>query len=104
MKAEKEQVLENFMKEFFPFKEFKEIGFFTKDMRGDYQAQADKVCKFFGYKSVFEYGVKEVSCHISYGSGLPNDKAGLDSAVPMYVDDKGELKDEPFITVVPSIY
>jgi hypothetical protein len=32
----KDKVLENFMKEFFPYSEFKRIGLFTKEMRGDY--------------------------------------------------------------------
>lgn len=104
MKTDNDQLLENFMKEFFPFKEFKEIGFFTKEMKGNYQAQAARVCHYFGYKTVFEYGAKEVCAHISYGSGLRHDKAGLESATPMFVNDNGELKEQPFVTVIPSIY
>jgi len=75
-------VLERFMKEFFPFNEFKKIGFFTKEMKGDYKAQAERVCTFFGYETVYQYRAEETSCHISY------------------VDPKGR----PFITVFPSIY
>lgn len=81
MKNDKDQLLEKFMKEFFPFKEFKDIGFFTKEMEWDYQAQSEKVCKFFGYKTVYEYGAKEVQCHISYGDGV------LDSRIPISVDE-----------------
>lgn len=50
--AEKDKVLERFMKEFFDFKDLCKVGFFTKEMKGDYKAQAKKVCKFFGFKSV----------------------------------------------------
>ncbi len=74
-------VLERFMKEFFPFREFLKIRFFTQEMKGDYEAQAKRVCDFFGYKTVYEYGAKEIRCHIS------ND------------DVEGT-----FITVLPSIY
>ncbi len=88
-----DETLENFMKEFFPFGEFKKIGFFTKEMKGDYKTQSEKVCKFFGYKTVYEYGAKEVRCHLSYS----NDR-------PLEVNAKGKLQKESFITVIPSIY
>lgn len=77
-------VLERFMKEFFPFNEFKKIGFFTKEMKGDYKAQAKRVCDFFGYETVYEYGAKETRAHI-------------------YADGKRPIG-EPFITVIPCIY
>jgi len=76
-------VLKRFMMEFFPFTELKKAGFFTKEMKGDYYSQAKKVCFFFGYKSVFEYGAKEIRCHLSY---------------------KRPENDKEFITVIPSIY
>jgi hypothetical protein len=78
-------VLERFMKEFFPYNEFKKAGLFTKEMKNDYKAQAEKICHYLGFKTVYEYGKDEIRCHISYG--------------------KGERPpDEPFITVIPSIY
>lgn len=80
MKTESEKVLERFMKEFFPYGPLKRAGFFTKEMRGDYKAQAKRVCGFFGYETVYEYGAHEVRCHISDGCRTP------------------------FITVIPSIY
>lgn len=83
MKTEKEKVLERFMKEFFPFRELCKAGFFTKEMKKDYQAQSDKVCKFFGFKTVYEYGAKEIRCHISEVNPKP---------------------DQEFVTVIPSIY
>lgn len=81
---ERNEVLERFMKEFFPYKEFKKAGIFTKEMRNDYKAQAKWVCDHFGYKTVYEYGAKEIRCHISYAGKRP--------------------PDEPFVTVIPSIY
>ena len=85
METKTDGVLERFMKEFFPYNEFKKIGFFTKEMKGDYEAQAKKVCWYFGYETVYEYGAKEVVCHISYADGK-------------------RPPDEPFVTVIPSIY
>lgn len=79
-KHDKNGVLKRFMKEFFPFSEFRKAGVFTKEMRGDYEAQAKRICEFFGYKTVYEYGAHEVRCHLSDGGRTP------------------------FITTVPSIY
>lgn len=79
------------MKEFFPFKELKDAGFFTKEMKGDYEAQAKRITTWFGYKTVYEYGSEEIRCHISNGS-------------PLSINEKGELEEEPFITVIPNIY
>lgn len=77
--------LERFMKEFFPFSELRKAGFFTKEMKGDYKAQAERVCKRFGYKTVYEYGATEIRGHLSYA-------------------DNKRPADEPFVTVMPSIY
>lgn len=82
---EKDGVLERFMNEFFPFRNFLKIGFFTKEMKGDYRAQAKRVCDFLGYETVYEYRSKEIRVHISYAEGK-------------------RPKDEPFVTVLPSIY
>lgn len=79
-----DKLLEKFMKEFFPFKELVKLGFFTKEMKGNYKAQSEKVCTFFGYKTVYEYGTNEFSYHASY------------------VDKNKE--DKPFIEVVNNIY
>jgi hypothetical protein len=78
---ENDEVLERFMKEFFPYADCKKAGLFTKEMKGDYQAQANKICEWFGFDSVYEYGSEEIRCHISEGE-----------------------TDKPFITVIPSIY
>lgn len=78
-----DQLLKDFMREFFPFNDLVKAGFFTKEMRGDYKTQAERVCKFFGYKTVYEYGAKEVSCHLTIA---------------------GDRKNEPFVTTLNSIY
>ncbi len=78
-------LLKSFMQEFFPFSEFRRAGIFTKEMRGDYQAQADRICKHFGYATVYEYGANEVRCHLSF-------------------DSPEARGNEPFATVIPSIY
>ena len=46
--TEKMETLKNFMNEFFPFKEFLKIGIFTKEMKGNYELQAQKICDFLG--------------------------------------------------------
>ena len=78
-------VLKRFMQEFFPYREFNKIGFFTKEMKGNYYLQAKRVCLFLGYKTVFEYRSKEVVCHVS-------------------VPSKMIKKDDKFLTILPSIY
>ena len=77
-------VLERFMKEFFPFSELKNIGFFKEEMKDDYFSQAQRVCEYFGYDTVYEHGVKEIRCHLTFVGEIP--------------------EDEPFITTIESIY
>ena len=89
---EKDEVLKNFMKEFFSFGEFKKVGFFTKEMKGDYKAQSEKVCNYFGYKTVYEYGAKEIRVHLSSNKYYDG------------VNEDGELVEKPFVTIIPSIY
>jgi len=79
---EADEVLKNFMEEFFDFDTLKKAGFYGKEIkRKDYKAQAARICHHFGYKTVYEYGATEVRCHITDGD-----------------------TDKPFVTVVPSIY
>jgi hypothetical protein len=93
MKSKGDKVLERFMREFFPFGEFKKIGFFTKEMKGNFPAQAKRVCDFFGYQTIYEYGAKKISCHISWDQGHW-----------MSVSPQGILEEKPFITEIPGIY
>ena len=71
------------MKEFFPFQPLKKAGFFTKEMKNDYDAQAERVCNHFGFETVYEYRKDEISAHLSIA---------------------GYRKGESFVTVLPSIY
>ena len=87
-------VLQNFMREFFPFNEFRDAGIFDSELKGDYKGQAKRICELFGYDTVFEYGAKEVACHISYSGSAPN----------LFVTPQGELIERPFITIVENIY
>jgi len=78
----KQELLKSFIKEFFDFNGLCKAGLFTKDIRKDYNKQAEILCNFLGLESIYEYGAKEIRCHIS--EALPNNN--------------------PFITVIPSIY
>lgn len=73
------------MEEFFPYKEFKEIGIFTKEMRGDYEAQAARICNFLGLDTIYEYRVEETRVHLSFAGKRPEGY-------------------EDFITIILSIY
>lgn len=59
-------VLERFMKEFFDFKGLVELGLFKKEMKGNYYAQAERICVWLGYKTIFEYGAEKTRAHLSY--------------------------------------
>ena len=85
--------LKNFILEHFDFDGLKECGLFKDVKRSDYQSQSHKICKFFGLKTIYEYGATEIKAHISFADGRP-----------MHINEDGELKSEPFVTVIPSIY
>lgn len=87
MKHKDDEVLHNFIDEFFDIDTMIKIGFFKEKMRNDYPAMADRICTFFGYKTVFEYGhVDEpFNIHMSWVS-------------------KHRPKDEPFVRTIRSIY
>lgn len=79
----KEELLKSFLKEFFDFNGLCKAGLFTKDIKKDYNKQAEILCNFLGLKSIYEYGAKEIRCHITESNPQPN---------------------KEFITVIPSIY
>lgn len=87
-----DQILKEFMNEHLPIKELFKMGFFTKEMKGDYSAMAKRVSYFFGYKTVFEYGQEEIRCHLSYCGQRP-----------LILTDDG-VKEEPFVTVTEKIF
>ena len=90
---ERARILKEFMQEHFPFNDLLKLGFFKKEMKNDFKSQAERVCTFFGYKEVYEYGKEEIRCHVSYAGDRP-----------LSVNEKGSLVPEPFITVIPSIW
>lgn len=93
--TDNDRILKDFLEEHIPFRDLKKAGFFPKDMKkSDIHAQAERICKFFGYKTVYEYGSKEIRAHISYDKGKR----------PLYINEEGKLKEEPFVTVIKSIY
>lgn len=50
--------LRDFIEDNFDFPTLKKIGFFNKEMKKtDYEKIAERVCKFFGYNSIYEYGL-----------------------------------------------
>lgn len=92
---ETDQLLKNFLEEFFDFYTLRKVGFFPKEMKKtDIHGQASRICQRFGYKTVYEYGAKKIRAHISYADGHR----------PQHVDESGELRQEPFITELGGIY
>src|SRR6187431_1062753 len=72
------KALKAYMQTHFDFSTLKKAGFFKGIKFNDYEAQAKRVCTFFGYDNVYEYSKHEIRCHISYASGF----AGLGSDRP----------------------
>ncbi|MDM8174819.1 hypothetical protein QT327_10700 [Olivibacter sp. 47] len=96
-----DQLLKSFLDEHIPFYELRRAGFFPKEMKkSDIHGQAKRICEFFGYKTVYEYGAKVTYAHISYASGI----SGLDSDRPLHIDEEGKLKEAPFIEQFGGIY
>jgi len=87
------KILKDFIDDNFDIKTLIKVGLFKKERRKDYLSMADRICTFFGYADVYEYGAKEIRGHLSY-----------DGDRPKHINEKGELKEEPFITVIPSNY
>lgn len=85
---EDKKLLKRFLKENFNFTVLRKAGVFTKEMRYDYVSQANKICYMYGYKTVYEYGAEDFTCHITY----------TEDVALMNVGNDGELKSEPFIT------
>lgn len=68
--VKKERLLKNFLEEHFNFDELKSVGFYNKTIkRKDYQKQADRICMFFGYQTVYQYNFETTYAHISYSHG-----------------------------------
>ena len=97
--SEKDRILKEFMEEHFDFASLKKAGFYGKEIKKrDFKAQAERICRFFEYKSVFEYNSQEISMHLTYAD--PDCPAGVNTVRPLSVDESGTLKEEPFITAI----
>lgn len=68
MKTKEDLALKAFINEHFDFYGLREIGLFGKDIKkSDYQKQADRICQFFGFKSIFEWLTQEpIRAHIDF--------------------------------------
>ena len=78
MKTTKNKLLKDFLKEHFDFKLFSEIGIYKPDVKeSDYQKQAEALCDFFGFKTIYEYRFKVMRPHLSYykGEGPENNQS-----------------------------
>ena len=65
------ELLKKFLLEHFDFNDLKKCKLFDKDIkRKDYQKQADRICEFFGFKTIYEYGFNKVEAHITYADGF----------------------------------
>lgn len=68
--TEKDRLLKKFLKDHFDFRELKKVGFFDKSIKHtDYQKQADRICEFFGYESIYQYKFETTYAHLSYVDG-----------------------------------
>lgn len=57
------------------------VGFFSKEMKKlDIHGKAERLCKFFEHKTVYEYLAHSIYAHISYAEGHR----------PSWVNEKGE--------------
>jgi len=68
--SEQSDKLKKFMATHFDFNALKKAGFYKDIKKSDYEAQAERVRKFFGLESVYDYTeiAKGVSYHITESS------------------------------------
>jgi hypothetical protein len=65
--TEKQTLLKNFLEEHFDFDELKKVGLFDKTIkRKDYEKQAERICEYFGFETVYQYGFETIQAHITY--------------------------------------
>lgn len=83
-----DRILKEFLDNHFDFYTLRKVGFFPKKMKKtDIHGQAERICKFFSYDTVYEYGARAIYGHISY----------VDGHRPMHVNEEGVLKSAPFV-------
>lgn len=67
--GDKLELLKNFLTEHFDFKELKKAGFYKDINKTEYEKQAKRICDFFGYETVYEFGFNTTYAHITYADG-----------------------------------
>ena len=92
--SEDDQLLKDFLNEHIDFYGLRKLGFFKGLKKSDIHQQAERICKFFGYKTVYEYGAKTIHAHISYADGHR----------PSWVNEQGEYEQAPFVEKFGGIY
>ena len=88
----KEELLKAFIDEFFDLETLIEIGFLKKEMASDYPAIAEKICTFFGFESIYEYGKDFSRAHLSFGSDHPMGKPSIDAS-KKFIQEFGGIYD-----------
>ncbi|MBB2951942.1 hypothetical protein [Sphingobacterium sp. JUb56] len=90
-----DKLLKDFLNDHIDFYTLRKVGFFPKEMKKtDIHGQAERICKFFKYKTVYEYGAKVIHAHISY----------VDGHRPSWVNEQGEYEQAPFVEKFGGIY
>lgn len=93
--SEDDRILKEFLDDHLDFYTLRKVGFYPKEMKKtDIQGQAERICKLFGYKTVFEYGAKVIHAHLSYADGHR----------PSWVNEQGEYEQTPFVEKFGGIY
>ncbi|MFD2597337.1 hypothetical protein ACFSQ3_00115 [Sphingobacterium corticis] len=85
--SEDDRILKEFLDDHFDFYTLRKVGFFKGLKKSDIHQQAERICKFFGYETLYEYGAKAIYAHISYADGHR----------PTFVKENGQLEQTPFV-------
>jgi hypothetical protein len=88
--------LKQFMLDHFDFDSLKEAGFWPKGTRrADFKSQAARVCQYFGYKTVYEYGreLAELTdvMEVNDLTGKPEYTGVVAVSFPDSVNENGEI-------------
>lgn len=92
-----QEKLRQFMLDHFDFDSLKQVGFWPKGTRRtDFEAQAARVCHYFGYKSVYEYGAELVEVtEILHTNDLTGQQERTGVALvssPDRINEQGEIE------------
>ncbi len=65
-----DKYLKTYMKEKFSFRDLKKVGLFGNDIKStDYEKQAERICKFLGLKSIYDYSSIGAGCRYHLTDG-----------------------------------